>query len=660
MKHPVTALLFAAGTVMITALPAQARITQLVIERIAPFAGGMRFGEVGAYEHVSGIARGELDKTDPHNKGIVNLERTRINIRGKVQYEVDFEMLRPADQARGNRKILYEVNNRGRKFMLPWLLDAPVQAVGAANDLAAVKDVGTGLFFRQGWTMLWSGWDPDAPRSNKGMGMKSIVPLNNGQSIVRIIREELVSGTRAAPVEEFRLSYDAATLDQNQATLTVRRRESDPRVEIPLAKWAYANPAAIRLMPPGTKPEPGSLYELRYPAKDPKVLGIGFAATRDLVSFLRYEAGDDDFKPNPLGRGIKAVIAVGIAQSGRYLRDHIAQGFNQDEAKRRVFDGVLAHISGVGRIFLNTEFGEPGRTNTQHEDHLYPENEFPFSAASMKDPVTGKRGSLLRGDASDPLLIEVNTSTEYWQKGAALLHTDPLGKSDVKLPANARVYMVAGTQHGGRAGLTSAPGQCTNPRNPHSPAPALRALIVALDEWVSSGKPPPPSQVPTLATGMLVAPEATVFPAVPGAQVATFGNKLERFGDWTNPQPDPAKAYRALVSKVDKDGNELAGIRLPDIAVPLATYTGWNLYKPPFPEGELCDRDGSYLAFAKTRAEREAKGDPRPSLEERYAGQADYVNKVVKAASALVKARLLLAEDAEAYAQAAARKRILD
>ncbi len=655
MKHILPLLLL-----MLPALPAEARLTQLLIERVAPFAGGMSFGDAGAYEHVSGKARGEIDKLDPHNQGIVNLERARINFRGKVEYEVDFEMLRPADPARGNRKILYEVNNRGRKFMLNWLLDAPTQAAGAVNDLAAVKDAGNGLFFRQGWTMVWSGWDPDAPRSNKGMAMNTILPYDNGQSIVSIIREELVSGTRAAPVEEFRLNYAAASLDQNQATLTVRRRESDPRVEIPLAKWAYVNPGAIRLMPPGTKPEPGSLYELRYPAKDPKVLGIGFAATRDLVSFLRYEAADADFKPNPLGRGIKSVLAVGISQSGRYLRDHISQGFNQDEADRRVFDGVLAHISGVGRMFMNTEFGEPGRTNTQHEDHLYPENDFPFSTANMKDPVSGKRGSLFRGNASDPLLMEVNTSTEYWQKGASLLHTDPLGKADVTLPANSRVYMVAGTQHGGRAGLSTAPGQCANPRNPHSPAPALRALIVALDEWVSTGKAPPPSQVPTLAARTLVAADATGFPALPGAQIARFGNKLELFGDWKNPRPDSSRAYAALVAKVDKDGNEVAGIRLPDIAVPIATYTGWNLYKTPFTEGELCDRDGSYLAFAKTRAEREAKNDPRPSLEERYAGQGDYANKVVKAAAALVKARLLLPEDAEAYAQAAAKRRIFD
>jgi hypothetical protein len=655
MKRVLPLLLLALSA--LPAAPAQARITQLVIERVQPFAGGKAFGNAGAYEHVSGVARGELDKTDPHNKAIVNLERARINVRGKVEYEVDFEMLRPVDATRSNNKILYEVNNRGRKFMLPWLLDAPVQAAGAANDLAAVRDTGNALFFRQGWTMVWSGWDPDAPRSNKGMAMKPVVPLDNGQPIVKTIREELVSGTRGPRTDTFHLSYDAVTFDQNQATLTVRRRESDARVEIPLLKWSYVNAHTIMLRPPGTKPEPGSLYELRYPARDPKVLGIGFAATRDLVSFLRYDLSDAEFRPNPL-RGIRAVIAVGISQSGRYLRDHIAQGFNQDETGRRVFDGVLAHISGVGRLFMNTEFGEPGRTNTQHEDHLYPENEFPFSAASMKDPVSGRRGALFRGDASDPLLIEVNTSTEYWQKGASLLHTDPLARADVALPANARVYMVAGTQHGGRAGLASTPGQCANPRNPHSPAPALRALIVALDQWVSRGKAPPPSQVPTLASHTLVAPDATGFPAIPGAEVARFGNRLELFGDWKDPQVDASRAYKTLVAKVDKDGNEVAGIRLPDIAVPLGTYTGWNLYKSPFTEGELCDRDGSFLPFAKTRAERDASGDARLSLEERYTSQDDYVAKVGKAASALVRARLLLQEDADAYV-AAAKKRSL-
>ena len=284
-----------------------------------------------------------------------------------------------------------------------------------------------------------------------------------------------------------------------------------------------------------------------------------------------------------------------------------------------------------------------------------PENEFPFSSARLTDPVTGRTGALLRGDGSDPRLIEVNTSTEYWQKGASLLHTDPLGRRDVRLPTGARAYLVAGTQHGGRAGLGAAPGPCANPRNPHSPAPALRALLTALDRWVSDGVEPPSSRVPTLAGGTLVPPDDTGFPSLPGVRRVLEVNRIAVFGDWIDPRPDATRAYRPLVSRVDGDGNEVAGIRLPAIAVPLGTHTGWNVYREPFPDGELCDRDGTFVAFARTRAERLAAGDPRPSLAERYGSHAAYVARVEAATAALVEARLLLAEDADRIRAAARR-----
>jgi hypothetical protein len=481
------------------------------------------------------------------------------------------------------------------------------------------------------------------------MSIKVPVATDGGKPIVKTIREELVNATRGPVSNEFKLTYDAATNDQFKAKLTVRRNERDPRVEVPVTGWAYVNPRTIKLMPEGTGPAVGSLYEFTYPARDPKVLGIGFAATRDVVSFLKNDAKDDKGTANPAGTGIRSVLAIGISQSGRYLRDHIGQGFNQDEKQRKVFDGVLAHISGVGRVFLNEEYGQPARTNTQHEDHLFPENEFPFSAASTTDPVTGRTGALFRNDGFDPLLIETNTSTEYWQKGASLLHTDPLGRTDLELPANARAFMIAGTQHGGRANLRSDFGPCVNARNAHDPSPALRALFVALDQWVSDGKAPPPSRVPTLKDGTLVALTTLSFPAIPDFAVARIGNELLLYGDWVNPKPDPAKAYKPLVSSIDADGNELGGVRLPDIVVPLATYTGWNLYKRPFPEGELCDRDGSYAEFASTKAEREAKKDPRPSLAERYGTHANFVANVTKAAERLVAERLLLPDDAAAY-----------
>jgi hypothetical protein len=638
---------FAAASTLV--LPAHARITEINVQKVEPFANGATFGNAGAYERVWGVAKGELDPNDARNKVIVNLDKAPRNSYGKVEYEVEWFMLRPADASKGNHKLLFEVTNRGRKFLMNWIMDAPAQAAGAVNDPKTAKDAGNALFFRQGWTMAWTGWDPDAPKTSNGMAMKAPVVPN----LTRVIRDELVNGTRAPQAGTFRLSYEAATTEPDKSRLTMRRKEKDPRVEIPSSGWAFANTREITLLPVGTKPEPGTLYELHYPAKDPKVLGIGFAATRDFVSFLRNEANDDAFQRNPADRGLQKVIATGISQSGRYLRDFVQQGFNQDEGKRRVFDGVLTHISGIGGVFLNAEFGQPARTNTQHEDHYFPENQFPFSAAKTADPVTKKSGALLRGDGFDPLWIEVNTSTEYWQKGASLLHTDPLGRQDLRLPANARVFMISGTQHGGRADLKPDFGPCMNPRNPHSPAPALRALLVALDAWVSQGRPPPASRVPTLSAKTLVNADKTGFPRIPGIAVADFVNSVALFGDWVNPKETAPSPYRSMVARVASDGNEIAGLRLPDIEAPLATYTGWNLYKAPFTEGELCDRDGSYSPLPATQKERMDKGDPRPSLEERYGTHAGYVKKVEAAARTLVRDRLLLAEDAERYLKAA-------
>ena len=655
MKRVGFVISLAAASLLTFSSSAYARIVAIEIEKTEPFAAGMSFGAAGSYVRIVGKARGELDPSDPLNKGIVNLDKAPRNARGMVEYETDLFILRPSDYAKGNGTLLYEVNNRGRKFLNVWLMDAAPVAAGAVNDPSTAEHAGNGFFLRRGYTIVWSGWDADAPRAGNGLAMTVPVATNNGQPIVRTIRDELVSGTRGPEVTAFRLSYTAASLDQSQAKLTVRRKEAYAPTEIPAAGWAYADARTIKLLPDGTKPEPGALYELTYPAKDPKVLGIGYAATRDVVSFLRYAPRDDAGTANPAGGPIRHALGVGISQSGRYLRDHISQGFNQDEGKRKVFDGVLAHISGIGRVFHNAEFGQPFRTNTQHEDHTYPENAFPFAAAMVQDPVSGQRGATWRHDGFDPLLIEVNTSTEYWQKGASLLHTDPLGRRDIALDKSARVFMVAGTQHGGRAGLNTAPGPCVNPRNPHSAAPALRALIIALDEWVVSDKAPPDSRVPNFKDGTLVAPDRTGFPGIPGAVAVREINQIALFGDWVKPDLQAKTPYRPLVSKVGTDGNEVAGIRLPDIAAPIGTYTGWNLYKTPFPEGELCDRDGSFLAFAKTRAERTAKNDPRPSLEELYGDHAGYVKKIEAAATALVRQRLLLQEDAERYIERARR-----
>jgi hypothetical protein len=308
-----------------------------------------------------------------------------------------------------------------------------------------------------------------------------------------------------------------------------------------------------------------------------------------------------------------------------------------------VFDGVFTHVAGIGRVFHNTPFGQPFRTRTWHEDHDFPEVEFPHSAAAMDDPVTGRSGALLPGDDTDPKLIETNTSTEYWQKGASLLHTDPLGLRDIALPDRVRTYLLPGTQHGGKAGMPRDNGPCINPRNWHDPMPAVRALLVALDEWVVSGRMPPGSRVPRIDDGTLVLAENVAFPAVPGLVRPRAANDAAPLADWIDPVP-ATRSYGALVPQVDADGNEIAGIRLPDIAVPRGTFMGWNLYKPP--DGELADRDGTFLAFAATDADKGA--DPRASLAARYPGTV-YKDAVRAVTEALLRDRLLLPEDAERF-----------
>ncbi|WP_342105217.1 alpha/beta hydrolase domain-containing protein [Methylobacterium sp. SI9] len=636
------ACLGALALVLPLTAPASARIVGIDVTAVEPFAEGAEFGPAGPYERVIGFARGEIDPADPANAGIADIALAPRNARGLVEYRTDLFILRPKDPKRGSGTLLYEVLNRGRKFLFNWVLDAPAQAGQAVNDPRTARDVGTALVLNRGDTIVWSGWEADALRQNGGMAIDVPVATRDGKPITALVRDELVSGTRGPTEAPFYLTFAAAGTDQPNATLTVRRREADPPQPVPRAAWTFAGPKQLKLLPEGTKPQPGSLYEFTYEAVGPKVLGLGFAATRDVVAYLRGRAAD-----NPAGGGVQRALALGISQSGRFLRDFVHLGFNRDEAGIRVFDGMLAHISGVGGVFLNARFAQPSRTNTQHEDHLYPENAFPFSAAFQHDPVTGRRGALLRGDGFDPLWMEVNTETEYWQKGASLLTTDPLGKTDADLPDTARAYLIAGGFHYGRSGLASDKGPCANPRNTLNPGPALRALLVDLDEWVRDGKAPPASRVPRLSDGTLVEPAATSFPYTPGLAVATFTNAIARFPTYVDPHPEAGPQYRPLVPRVDADGQDIAGIRLPAVAVPRGTHTGWNLYAEPFPAGELCDREGSLLPFAATKAERDARGDPRPSLAERYPDSSAYADAVARAVDALVADRLLLREDGD-------------
>ena len=426
-------------------------IVSFDIEKVEPLADGAPFGAVGAYERVIGRAKGEVDPEHPGNEGIALIDKAPLNANGKVEYTTDVFILRPKDPAKGNGRILYEVNNRGRKMLFGNIADGP-QGV---NDPKTMADVGNGFPMRQGYTIVWSGWDPDAPRANMGLGLTAPVATDNGKPIIDMVREEFVSGTRVGNLDVFKLSYEAASAGPGvgAAVGTRARRRRAPR--------AAAQPMVLRRCPVDQaqrrhKPTPGWLYEFHYEATNPKVQGLGFAATRDVVSWLRH----DPAAIAATGGKISHALAIGFSQAGRYLRHHVSGGFNRDEQGRKVFDGIHAHIAGVGRIFFNMPFGQPARTGTQHEDHGFPENAFPFSTATLSDPLTEREGlAVPEATTRDPKLIETNTSTEYWQKGASLLHTDPLGKKDVALPENSRVYLIAGTQHGGRAGATTDPGQ---------------------------------------------------------------------------------------------------------------------------------------------------------------------------------------------------------
>ena len=622
-------------------------ITEIRIEAVEPFAEGHAFGDVGPYVRIRGVAHGELDPAAPENAGIVDLDKAPRNARGLVEYSTDIFVLRPAEPARGSGILVYDVTNRGAKRILSLLDDVPANDTVAVNDPKNLRDAGLGFSFGRGYSIVWSGWDPGAPRANHGLGAEFPDAVENGRPIIRRIRDEFHVGTRGpSDGTTHRLPYPAASTDPRAARLAVRDRESDPRTDISPAEWEFVDERTIRLSPEGRKFEPFRIYELWYEATGAKVLGIGHASVRDLVSHLRYD------RTEAIGGDVRHALGFGVSQSGRFLRHFLELGMNKDSRGRRVFDGVFSHVAGAGKVFANHRFGMPGRTATQHEDRLYPENWFPFSTARLTDRFSGHTDALLRARPTDPVVIETNTSTEYWQKGASLIHTDPVTGRDAELPPNARAYLIAGTQHGGRPGVDPRPGLCANPRNAHSATPMLRALFAALEDWVTEGAEPPPSRVPSIAEGTAVAAETIRLPRVPGFALAPGANRIGPPVDWADP-PDggPAETYVTVVAAVDADGNETAGIRSPSIAVPLGTHTGWNVYKAqPL---ELADRDGSFIALARNKIEREAADDPRPSLARALRRPRDYVARVRKAADALVAERLLLPADADAYVKAA-------
>jgi hypothetical protein len=643
-----------AGLLLLTTA-AEARVTRIEILRTEPFAAGQAFGNVGPYEKVVGRFHGELDPAAPLNAIIVDLDKAPRNARGQVEYTSDFYILRPADLAKGNGALLYDVNNRGNKRALIQFNSAP-----ASNDPSTPAQAGNGFLMRQGYSVVWSGWIPGLPADNNALRIE--VPAAAGAAasnpIEQTVWDEFLFNN--VTTKEARLSFRPA--GPEGATLLVRDRNADEPKTVPADQWEFADPQTVRLLPAGTAFRIGAIYQLVYRAANPPVSGIGFAATRDLVSFLRHDAADEAGTANPLALAGKPAIgralAHGTSQSGRYLRDFVYRGFNEDERNRIVFEGINPHVA-TARLFLNQRFAQPNRmVHLGHGFMFYPDVSFPFAYETQTDSFTGAQDGILarcgtRGNC--PKIIHTNTGTEYWQSGQSLITTDALGRADGAEPENVRIYHFAGTHHVGTE-ATMPRGVCAMPPNHVDYSPLLRADLVSLDRWVSDGTPPPPSRHPRIADGSLVDKTAPAV-AIPGFVAARGPNARPRF-DYG---PDFAKGiiartlpvalpdrYGVLVPKVDRDGNETSGVVLPDVAVPVATSTGWSVRGAAAGgAGELCYLDGSYLPFAKTKAERERTGDGRLSLEERYQGPADYAAKIRDAAVALQKDGLLLPEDVE-------------
>jgi Alpha/beta hydrolase domain len=691
----VRAFATAVALLAIAPVASQARIVRLEITQTTPAFGGRSFGKTGAYERVIGKAYGEVDPQSLSNAMIQDLALAPKNARGMVEYSTDIDILRPADRTGSNGVLFFNILNRGNKGGLA-LFNADVPG-GPANigNINAVSEAGDGFMQQQGYTVIWFGWQPDVIAGNNRMTMQVPVAKNpDGSAITGTVRNELtvLRPTTTLPLQSGWFTaaskpYPSADTDNSKAladglpTLTVRVRENEPRSLIPNAEWSFGScddekPPVVNdsqiCYPAGFKP--GRLYELTYRAKDPLVLGLGFAAARDLGAFLKTSEKDDGGTSNPVYLpGAKAIV-MGSSQSGRFIRSLIHMGFNRDEQGKLVFEGALPHIGG-GLIPLNVRFGQPGRAIANTTDHLFPGAEFPFAYASVTDPLTGRtQGILDRCTATNtcPKIVHAATALEMWELRQSLGFTDPLGTRDIDEPKNVRSYIMASTQHA-PAVLplpTKEPfGFCQQQPNPNPHTWTIRALLTRLAAWVKDGAEPPPSSRPTIAAGNLVAPDQVQFPRIPAnayggvmrpavkfvadndaLHVQDYGrdyNPAETSGILSADLPKLSSArYGTLVAQVDGDGNDLGGIRDVFVAVPIGTYTGWNFFNKNFFEDGFCTLSGSFIPFAPTKQERLATGDPRLSIEERYPTREAYVAAFRKAADKLVAERFLLPDDA--------------
>jgi hypothetical protein len=636
------------------ASPAVARVERIEILSREPFAAGAEFGSPGAYEKLRGRAFFALDPNAAANQPIADLKLAPRNARGLVEFSADFLVLRPAVAARRNGTLLYEVNNRGNIGILRQLQDAT-----SGNDPATVADAGNGFLFRRGFTLVWSAWATDvaATSGDNRLVLRAPIASKDGAPITGKVAYDLIV---EAPRPSARFTgllgtaYPPANESAPDAVLTERDRPDGEQRPIPRGAWSFAvskdgEPATEILLDGGFKP--GRIYQLTYTARDPTVIAVGMAGIRDLLSYLRSKALVD--APPP-----QRALIFGISQSGRLIQTMLLRGLHVDEDGRAVFDGAFVHVAGGGKGGFDYRFAMPTRHFSMLEDHIYPTDFFPFATVAARDPVTGVEGSVLdraRAIGAVPKLFYVNNSSEYWNRAASLITTDPAGARDLPPAPEARVYHIAGAQHYvGALRERALFANCVNTLNHYR---VMRALLIALDRWVRDGIEPPPSTYPRITDGTLitVAAHRETFPRIPDFRLPEsnlrpprldLGPRFESERIADKVPPVMGKPFESLVPRPDADGNDQGGIALPELLVPLGTRTGFNTRTDAagFP-GATGRWDGSFVPFPRTEAERRAAGDPRPSLEARYADRRAYEQKVRSAAAAVVDQRFLLPED---------------
>lgn len=638
---------------------ARAAVEKVVVLERNPFAEGMVFGDTGAYEKIRGIATFSLDPDAPANAGIVDLKLAPRNDKGRVTFHSEFLLLRPVKAPPGT--LIYDVNNRGGIAIL-----GQVNGKSPANnDPTTVADAGDGFLMRHGFTLLFSAWTWDvAPQAPGAKPLIFVPPIASGpgnKPITGTVENEFTVDAPAdvATYAGMRgLTYEPATPDDYDAVLTERARPDDARKPVYRGRWKFVAPE--REGGPGRISldggfKPGIIYELTYTAKDPYVTGAGLAGIRDLLAYFR----DHEFEGTPPP---KQILIFGISQSGRLIGRMLHDGFDVGEGGRLVFDGAYMEVPGAGgSAGFNSRFVQPTRHPSMLQEHDYPADAFPFTTAPARNPATGKTASFL-DNAHDslgltPKLMIANTSTEFWNRDASLIATAPDGAKDVAPASDVRIYGFMGGQHYvGRSKVRAPYLNCVSTTDHYLP---MRALILALDRWTSAGAVPPASAYPRLGDGtlMTVAAYRKTFPAGFGLTPPEenlreprldFGPRFAEEGIADKVPPVHGAAYETRVPAPDADGNDRGGVRLIELVVPLGTHTGWNMRAPETGFAWATARfDGSFVPFARTEAERKAAGDPRPSLEARYATRDDYVAKVKDAAKQQVKAGFLLEEDVE-------------